>query len=747
MTATFGKLQGKTLELKDGLNILHAPNESGKSTWCAFLTAMFYGINSRERDRAGFIAEKNRYAPWSGAAMSGRLDLRCGADELTLTRTTRRAASPMGEFQAVFSGTGDAVPGLTGQNCGETLLGVSREVFERSAFIRQNGLAVTQDAGLERRIAALISSGEEDTSYSEAMDALKKQLNRRRHNKTGQLPALEQELAETERQLAALEELEADLARQRTQVESLEGRESALTQELAGHDSWEAQEQRRAYQQAMADAEEARQRAQLLRTRLEADGVPESDAIGRLRGAIVNLETVRKSVDKARAERDEAMKAMLRAEAAVNESPFAGQTAESARKEAEAPPTPADWRKWPGLLVITLGTLASFLLFFAAGVALTGSSWQKPCALVVLLAGLCITYLIAGRLRRRAIQDAKDAVFTKRFGTTDTAAIQALADTYAQLLERRDAAQADVNAKTATADALYASLTSNEQGILLEVRRFAPSAFDVPAADAQLRGAAVRRKELADAEAAAREAQMRCDFLAQQVPQAPAGSAPLTPPERSREAVSRELNETQAALTAARSAADKLAGQLHAAGDPVVLRSQAESLKEEIHRLEGEYGAIQTAMEALTAANTTLQNRFSPALGRRAAEIFSQLTAGRYSGVVLDRAFHLSAEPAGDPVYRDAALLSAGTVDQLYLAVRLAICELVLPQEAGVPLILDDALANFDTGRCEAALEWLKEAARDRQILLFTCHDREAAFFRGDGEVSIQELTEAAAQV
>ena len=39
MTATFGKLQGQTLELRDGLNILEAPNETGKSTWCAFLLA------------------------------------------------------------------------------------------------------------------------------------------------------------------------------------------------------------------------------------------------------------------------------------------------------------------------------------------------------------------------------------------------------------------------------------------------------------------------------------------------------------------------------------------------------------------------------------------------------------------------------------------------------------------------------------------------------------------------------------
>ena len=51
MTAFFGKLQGETLELQEGLNILQAPNETGKSTWCAFLISMLYGINSRERDR------------------------------------------------------------------------------------------------------------------------------------------------------------------------------------------------------------------------------------------------------------------------------------------------------------------------------------------------------------------------------------------------------------------------------------------------------------------------------------------------------------------------------------------------------------------------------------------------------------------------------------------------------------------------------------------------------------------------
>ena len=52
MSAVFGRLRNETLQLQDGLNIIEAPNETGKSTWCAFLTAMLYGINSRERDKA-----------------------------------------------------------------------------------------------------------------------------------------------------------------------------------------------------------------------------------------------------------------------------------------------------------------------------------------------------------------------------------------------------------------------------------------------------------------------------------------------------------------------------------------------------------------------------------------------------------------------------------------------------------------------------------------------------------------------
>ena len=308
------------------------------------------------------------------------------------------------------------------------------------------------------------------------------------------------------------------------------------------------------------------------------------------------------------------------------------------------------------------------------------------------------------------------------------------------MCETQEATQADVSAKTATADALYASLSSNEQGILLEVRRFAPSAFDIPAADEALKGAFARRRELSGAETAARETRLRYEVLAQQSPALSEEQSPLTAPARERASVEQDLETVRGELAAARSAADQLSGQLNARGDSVVLSSQAALLTEKRDALNAEYDAIALAMEALDSANTTLQNRFSPALGRRAAEIFARLTDGRYSGVVLDRAFHLSAEAADERIYRDAAFLSAGAADQLYLAVRLAICDLVLPQENCVPIVLDDALTNFDDERCASALRYLKEAAQTRQILLFTCHSREADFFADDADVFVQRL-------
>ena len=123
-----------------------------------------------------------------------------------------------------------------------------------------------------------------------------------------------------------------------------------------------------------------------------------------------------------------------------------------------------------------------------------------------------------------------------------------------------------------------------------------------------------------------------------------------------------------------------------------------------------------------------MQNRFSPALGEKAASIFTKLTKGKYNKVLLDRKLIPSAQENGAILSHEVHSLSQGAADQLYLAVRLAICDLVLPAENCVPIFLDDALVTFDDERMAAVLDLLVELSEHRQILLFTCQRRELQY-------------------
>ena len=99
MTATFGKLQTQTLTLEPGLNLLQMPNETGKSTWCAFLLAMLYGVDTSERKTRTNLPAKEHYAPWSGSAMEGQLRVEHEGRRITIERSST-ARAPLAVFRA-----------------------------------------------------------------------------------------------------------------------------------------------------------------------------------------------------------------------------------------------------------------------------------------------------------------------------------------------------------------------------------------------------------------------------------------------------------------------------------------------------------------------------------------------------------------------------------------------------------------------------------------------------------------------
>ena len=163
-------------------------------------------------------------------------------------------------------------------------------------------------------------------------------------------------------------------------------------------------------------------------------------------------------------------------------------------------------------------------------------------------------------------------------------------------------------------------------------------------------------------------------------------------------------------------------GLMESAGQEAPLRRQLDAVNARLDRLAQTYAALELAQNTLQAATAQLQSRFAPRISRDAQQILGRLTDGRYDRLTISQDLSLSAATGEETVLRAAQRRSEGTVDQIYLALRLAVSRALTPQ---APFLLDDALVRFDDVRHAAAMTILQEEAENRQIILFTCQSRE----------------------
>jgi uncharacterized protein YhaN len=166
-------------------------------------------------------------------------------------------------------------------------------------------------------------------------------------------------------------------------------------------------------------------------------------------------------------------------------------------------------------------------------------------------------------------------------------------------------------------------------------------------------------------------------------------------------------------------------GRMEALGSEAALEAQLDTVSRRIAALEDTYAALELAQATLAKATAELQRRFAPQISKRAQEIFSDLTGGRYTRLTLAEDLTIHAGADNEDTLHSALWRSEGTIDQLYLSLRLAVAEALTPE---APLILDDALVRFDDTRLQRAMAVLQEAAKDKQVLLFTCQSREKRF-------------------
>ncbi len=132
--------------------------------------------------------------------------------------------------------------------------------------------------------------------------------------------------------------------------------------------------------------------------------------------------------------------------------------------------------------------------------------------------------------------------------------------------------------------------------------------------------------------------------------------------------------------------------------------------------------SMNLAKNILEKAYEKMKNTVTPKFTKNLSENIDEITKGKYKNVMVKDDNGLIVE-LDNGNYVEAKRLSVGTIDQLYLSLRLSMTEDLSKEK--MPIILDEAFAYYDTQRLENILKYLSEKYNNRQIILLTCTERE----------------------
>lgn len=155
-------------------------------------------------------------------------------------------------------------------------------------------------------------------------------------------------------------------------------------------------------------------------------------------------------------------------------------------------------------------------------------------------------------------------------------------------------------------------------------------------------------------------------------------------------------------------------------------KDQVEALKqilEENERIREEITAIDLALETMTELSGTIRDSFGLYLNKSASQLVNSITGGIYNSMSVDENLNIFMNTPTRLV--PVEQVSSGTMDQIYLALRLASARLLQGDGDQMPLIFDDSFVLYDDERLRTALKWLSQSWPG-QIIIFTCHQREA---------------------
>ncbi len=753
----FGGLSNFSMNFEPDFQVIYGANESGKTTIQQFIKVMFYGFGRNGRSIE--TNQRKKYMPWSGEQMGGTVVFTHQGIRYRLEKTFAEQKA-QDQSTLLNDADGQTIILKNPEQPGFELFGISETEFVNTAFIESPGVDNIQLKDFEDKINRKVGLAEYDWSFDEIKNRLeqsKKYLLNKQGNR-GYIYDLRRQRDELQIQIqqmlerdALISEINQSIEKIEDELIELEAKEHSLDLQTIQHQKLKIAEN---YQEYLKLARELKYREEQLNQENQlADNVLKNKSV-----TVKDLTEIAEQRQRlAYASSEYEIKSNLLKKRMIEQESFAKQIEqkkatildETSRLQYLQKNTlqrqPVRVKSAKKISLISFVPLIILEAFFLLGGILLRSKAAGFSAFLIVLAVL-LPFIMVGIYffleKKQETQVKKNQQMTREYEMRKIKIENELEELHwnlAHLEERKKRYAEDLAYIQSEVDQAYDISEREKKKLKYLIQPYftaLPNDDQLDIAIQTLREKTVDSVQLEEKNAAlkARMEDLQGDFTTADF-QAEYHRAQdwliqhehqlRAIPEYSEHYIAAQKNGViERRLSLREDLATYKVRLEHLQADDINtsdLQRSLQLLNENLEKAEFNYYSLLLSLHMLEHSKMSFEQNIRPKLNEKAAKYLSEMTAAEYADLRIDQDYHIKLSES-DETLKEQAYYSAGLNDQINLALRLALTELLQDETGKIPLILDDPLIQIDKERSLLTLKLLKKIGieQKRQILLFT---------------------------
>lgn len=673
----YGNIENKDINLEEGINIIHGANESGKSTLLNYIISIFYGI-SRNKD-GKVLSDYEKYKPWNSNEFSGRISYKLeNGEKYEIFRDFNKKNPKIYNDKLEDISDRFETDKKDGSKFFIEQMGIDKQMYLSTVVSTQEEVRLDEKNQnmLIQKIANLAGTGEDNVSYKKALIKLQEKIRDEiGTNKTSQKPIniIEKEIVEINNKIVETEkyrnrkyEIDAEKEQILSELKKLEQQKQIL-QEL---------------QNSMKSEEETKNRLEI-REKNRKDNI-----------AKINELTNQKNTINAESERVQSAKNHLQDIIKGHKENIEKLNSEIEKIANEKEETQEKEKPSISFIVITV-VLAIALI---CSIILIKNYIVSGILGVAIIANI-VFYVInknkqkvnKAKLREKINQEKQ---YKREKLENQKQQIIANVNTTEKELEKQEEEEKQVNSELSMLKGQIILLEKNNEKITEEIEQDNKAIKEESNKNKQQIIEKYKDKNINDL--------LYINDYQNYISK-----------------IEETINNNRIRIKGLEIEYNTIVPQLD---EMVVLEEKREADKEKLAELREKESIINIAIENLMDAYEEMKRTITPKFTKNLSESIQKISSNKYNKVTInDENGMIIENNRGE--YVEAIKLSTGTIDQLYLALRLSMIDEL--SKENLPIILDESFAYSDNNRLKNMLQYLTSDLNNHQTIIFTCTDRE----------------------